>query len=252
MTKINSLMLALCLGLSAVMATAEDGGNFPGYVASPSGSGSKTIVKTQYGECVHNQYYDPAYGQETCGEAPAQPPKNVVTKVEFNESTTQLFGFNSAVLTDGGKKQLSDMIAKYAAIGAQESYTLVGVGVVGYTDMIGSKEYNERLSKERATSVKDFFVSQGIDGGIISAEGAGYDGATVSKGCLAKYGKDKMHEIEHLTSLEKRATPAQRKHMEQEVAQFEKVHHELVSCMAPDRRVEIYVEGTREISAPAQ
>lgn len=246
MTKINSLMLALCLGFSAVAAVADDIGNFPGYVASPSGSGSKTILKTQYGECVHNQYYQSAYGQETCGEAENQAPKSVVAKVEFSESSTQLFGFNNAVLTAQGEQELTNLIAKYAAISEKESYSLVGIGVVGHTDMVGHADYNKRLSTERAEAVKQFLISKGIDGDIIDAEGAGFEDAEASPGCFAKYGKDDMGEIDRLTALEKKATPEQRVQMNAELARYGKRHAELVRCMAPDRRVDIYVEGTRE------
>lgn len=34
--------------------------------------------------------------------------------------------------------------------------------VEGYTDNIGSDEYNQKLSDERAASVRDYLVSQGV------------------------------------------------------------------------------------------
>jgi outer membrane protein OmpA-like peptidoglycan-associated protein len=45
--------------------------------------------------------------------------------------------------------------------------------VEGYTDSQGSKRFNERLSKERAESVRSFLVSKGVAPDRIRAEGLG-------------------------------------------------------------------------------
>jgi outer membrane protein OmpA-like peptidoglycan-associated protein len=45
--------------------------------------------------------------------------------------------------------------------------------VEGYTDSQGSKRFNERLSKERAESVRSFLVSRGVAPDRIRAEGLG-------------------------------------------------------------------------------
>lgn len=246
MTKFNSILLALCLGLSIGVASAEDNGNFPGYVASPDGTGSKTILHTQYNECVHNQYYSPEYGNATCGEATSQPPKNVYTKVEFSESSTQLFAFNSAKLTDAGVKELTDLVNKYGNLAQEHNYTLISIDVVGHTDMIGSEDYNKQLSAERASAVKDFLVKQGIDSGIISSEGVGPEDAEASPACISKYGPDDIGAIERLTAKLKKASPAQKQEIHAELAKFEKEHSELVACMASDRRVDIFIEANRE------
>lgn len=249
MTKINSIILALCCGITLSAVNADDIGNFPGYVSSPAQTGSKTVVKTQYGECVKNQYWKPEYGQETCGDGPNQAPKAVYTKVEFSESSTQLFAFNSAKLTDGGVQELTGLVNKYGKLAEQNNYTLVSINVVGHTDMIGSKDYNKQLSAERASAVKDFLVSQGIDGGIISSEGVGPTDAEASPACLSKYGPDDMGTIERLTAKLKKASPAQKQEIHAELAKFEKEHSELVACMASDRRVDIFVEANREETA---
>jgi hypothetical protein len=45
--------------------------------------------------------------------------------------------------------------------------------VEGYTDSVGSDEYNLKLSQERATAVQAFLISQGVQPGSISSQGYG-------------------------------------------------------------------------------
>ena len=47
------------------------------------------------------------------------------------------------------------------------------VTVIGHTDNIGGAEVNVALSKNRARSVADYLVSQGVPAGSVTAEGAG-------------------------------------------------------------------------------
>ncbi len=49
------------------------------------------------------------------------------------------------------------------------------VKIVGYTDSIGSKEYNEKLALKRAKAVKDFLVKKGIPENRIEIAGIGKD-----------------------------------------------------------------------------
>jgi hypothetical protein len=45
--------------------------------------------------------------------------------------------------------------------------------VEGYTDNIGSDEYNQKLSQQRADAVRDFLVVQGVQAGNITSTGYG-------------------------------------------------------------------------------
>jgi hypothetical protein len=45
--------------------------------------------------------------------------------------------------------------------------------VEGYTDSIGSDEYNQKLSEERAGTVRDYLVSQSVGSDNISSQGFG-------------------------------------------------------------------------------
>ena len=51
----------------------------------------------------------------------------------------------------------------------------VSVEVVGYTDGVGSADYNLALSERRANSVKDYLVSHGIAAERLTATGRGMD-----------------------------------------------------------------------------
>jgi len=48
-----------------------------------------------------------------------------------------------------------------------------GLSVFGYTDDVGSADYNKKLSVRRADAVRDYLVEAGIDSSIINASGYG-------------------------------------------------------------------------------
>ena len=45
--------------------------------------------------------------------------------------------------------------------------------VEGHTDSVGSDKLNQKLSEERANSVRDFLIDKGIDAGRLTAIGYG-------------------------------------------------------------------------------
>jgi outer membrane protein OmpA-like peptidoglycan-associated protein len=49
------------------------------------------------------------------------------------------------------------------------------VMIEGYTDSVGSEDYNQRLSQRRADSVKTYLVAQGIRSIRLAASGKGED-----------------------------------------------------------------------------
>ncbi len=48
-----------------------------------------------------------------------------------------------------------------------------GLSIFGYTDDVGTAEYNQQLSLRRANAVKDYLVQAGIDSGIVNVKGYG-------------------------------------------------------------------------------
>jgi outer membrane protein OmpA-like peptidoglycan-associated protein len=78
-----------------------------------------------------------------------------------------LFDFNKYTL----KPEAREKLAKVSGI--LLAYPNLKLQVEGYTDNIGSDEYNQKLSEERADAVRDYLVSQGVSDGSISAAGYG-------------------------------------------------------------------------------
>ncbi len=81
----------------------------------------------------------------------------------------------SDVLFDTGKYTLkpATQISLAKVAGILEAYPGLKVQVEGYTDSVGSDELNQKLSENRASTVKDFLVSQGVPEGNISSVGFG-------------------------------------------------------------------------------
>ena len=77
-----------------------------------------------------------------------------------------LFEFDSATLTPAGEEVLAGYVDKLQ--NSDKSYT-----IVGYTDSMGSDEYNLGLSKRRAESAKAYFVKKGVDAKKLSTKGMG-------------------------------------------------------------------------------
>lgn len=78
-----------------------------------------------------------------------------------------LFAFNKYDL----KPEAREKLAKVSGI--LLAYPDLKVQVEGYTDIIGSDEYNQKLSEERADTVRDYLVAQNVQSNNITAEGYG-------------------------------------------------------------------------------
>jgi OOP family OmpA-OmpF porin len=84
---------------------------------------------------------------------------------------------------------------------------------VGHADRIGPEQYNEKLSAERAEAVKQYLAQKGIEQQRVQAQGVGESQPVTGDQCKGVKGS------------------------------------KLISCLQPDRRVEIEVRGTRETAS---
>ena len=136
--------------------------------------------------------------------APPPPPPRVPTKVTF--SADSLFDFNKATMKPGGTQALDKFSSDLKGV----QYD--GIRVTGYTDRIGSKPYNLKLSTRRAEAVTAYLVgSAGIPAGKITTRGVnGADPVTKPGDCKGN-----------------------------------KASKKLIACLQPDRRVEVEVSGTK-------
>jgi OOP family OmpA-OmpF porin len=99
---------------------------------------------------------------------PPPPPKVEVKddKIELNEKVN--FETGKAVLLPDSKTLL-DEVAQVLA----DHPEIQKVRVEGHTDNQGGAAYNKRLSNRRAKAVRDYLVSQGIDGKRLVSKGLG-------------------------------------------------------------------------------
>jgi OOP family OmpA-OmpF porin len=182
-------------------------------------TGTSQYWRNSAGECWRSTTWTPAEATPECNpelfkkaEAPAPkvveapPPEPKVISQKLSYSSQDLFEFNRTELKPEGKAKLDQLAedlkgARYDTIMA-----------TGYSDRIGNKSYNQKLSEQRAESVRAYLVSKGIPANRIRAEGKGEaEPVTAANQC------EGMKEAE------------------------------LANCLQADRRVEVQVNATKEV-----
>jgi OOP family OmpA-OmpF porin len=133
-------------------------------------------------------------------------PKPVAEKVTF--AADVLFDFDKADLKAEGRSKLDDLAGKVKGV------NLEVVIAIGYADRIGSAAYNQRLSVRRAEAIKKYLVSRGVDANRVYTEGKGESNPVTGAKC-------------------------------QNMGRDHRSNKKLVECLAPDRRTEIEVIGTK-------
>jgi outer membrane protein OmpA-like peptidoglycan-associated protein len=95
--------------------------------------------------------------------------------LQTRDSARGLIVSMSDVLFDTGKYSLKpgtrEKLAKVAGI--LLAYPGLSIEVGGYTDNVGGDEMNQKLSENRAGSVRDYLVQQGVATNSVSAKGFG-------------------------------------------------------------------------------
>lgn len=88
-------------------------------------------------------------------------------------SATELFTFDSSEVNMPQPK-LQEIANALKSEGAPKQ-----IVIEGYTDRLGSEEYNQKLSERRANAVKNFLISSGVESDRLRTEGKGEAGAIV-------------------------------------------------------------------------
>ena len=104
---------------------------------------------------------------EEAPAAPVEEPTQTATIDTREFSEMALFATNSASLNDEGQAVMSslfDALSEYKGI--------TGISVTGHTDSLGSEEYNQALSEQRAATVAAQISSQ-YPGASIDVKGMG-------------------------------------------------------------------------------
>ena len=156
--------------------------------------------------------YNPWIGSINAGVSYRFGQGAVAAPAMAPEVVSKTFNLNSDVTFAFGKANLKPQ-AKATLDGIYGEIAQVHsakVAVAGYTDRIGSDAFNVKLSQQRAETVANYLVQKGVATNAISATGYGKANPVTGATCDQVKGRKA-----------------------------------LIACLAPDRRVEIAVNGTK-------
>lgn len=137
--------------------------------------------------------------------APAAPTAPVISRETYVLMTDTLFKFDKSGSQDmipGGLQRLAEVAQRLKAYKSIQTLT-----VSGYTDRLGSDQYNDKLSEARAKAVQTYLESLGVKSATSVAQGKGKR-EPVSSGCTLSASREQQ-----------------------------------IRCLQPDRRVTIEVTG---------
>lgn len=177
--RIGGVMTSIAAGilLSGTALAHEAGKANQSYVGSAASGGQ--YITDSSGNCVRTGSWKAEDQTVDCGAAPVveakkapppPPPAPPAEPVYENVSLAAgaLFDFNKDTLKPEGKQQLDDLASK---IGSTARVT--DVKIIGHTDSVGAEAYNQQLSVRRATTVRDYLASKGVDRNLMSVSGMG-------------------------------------------------------------------------------
>ncbi len=125
---------------------------------------------------------------------PAPPP---VTSEKVTFAADAFFDFNKSSLKPEGKAKLDDLVSKLKGI------NLEVIIAVGHTDSVGSDKYNDKLSVQRADSVKAYLVGKGIEKNRVYTEGKGKKQPVADNKTAEGRAKNRRVEIEVVGTRQK-------------------------------------------------
>ncbi|KXU80814.1 MULTISPECIES: porin OmpA [Aeromonas] len=137
-----------------------------------------------------------------------EAPAPQVVEKSFALNSDVLFAFGKDTLKPEGAQALDALYQQIVEFQPKDGSAVV----VGYTDRIGSDAYNQKLSEARARTVANFLVSKGMAASKVAIEGRGEADPVTGTKCDGV-----------------------------------KAKAQLISCLAPDRRVEVRVSGVQEV-----
>jgi len=105
-------------------------------------------VRDSSGNCVRTKWQG---ANDACGAAPKRVAAPVSIADVTLEQRTVYFDFNSAVLKPAGKQKL-DQLASVINRASDVS----DVRIHGYTDQLGTSDYNNALANKRAAAVRSY------------------------------------------------------------------------------------------------
>lgn len=222
MNKLSTLFIATIVATTlapvGAQTTAIDGAKMQGYVADARGG----FITSANGACWHTNEWSSTRPVEPCDLVPkpvavvvaaketpvaqpapmSTPPVEAPVPTKFSLSAGTLFAFDKADLKPEGKSALDELIRKL------EGATFETILVTGHTDRIGSPQYNQKLSEQRAQSVKNYLTEHQVQANRVDARGKGESDPVT-----------KLNECQGASTAK------------------------VIACLQPDRRVDIELQG---------
>ena len=157
--------------------------------------------KHKYARSFYWKAVDPA-------DAVCPPVKPSADAQRYTIGADALFAFDKSGAGDinaEGRRKLDEFADKVKTFDH-----LKAIRITGHTDRLGGSAYNQRLSQERAETVRSYLIGRGVSAGVMSAQGAG------------------------------ETAPVQQ-------CSDNLPRNQLIQCLKPNRRVEIEVEGSGKL-----
>ena len=169
---------------------------------------NKAWQNTQYSPDLHSVSAGLSY-RFGQGATPVAPAAPEVVSKNFSFSSDVLFAFGKANLKPEAAQALDAANNEINALGLATP----AIQVNGYADRIGKQAANLKLSQRRAETVANYLVSKGQNAANVTAVGYGSANPVTGNTCDAVKGRKA-----------------------------------LIACLAPDRRVEVQVKGSKEVT----
>jgi OmpA-OmpF porin, OOP family len=173
--QLGGVITAIAAGVlfSSAVTAHQAGKANDGYVGDQTGH----YITDSNGNCVKTGYWTQELMTVDCGapapvEAKAPPPPPAPPPAPTYETVTltseALFDHDKSNLKPAGMQQLDELAGKIGM-----TARVVDVKIVGHTDSDGTESYNQALSVRRATTVRDYLASKGVDPKLMSVSGMG-------------------------------------------------------------------------------
>ena len=149
-----------------------------------SGAGTTTVRSGADSTlCWRDNNWTPATAAAECDGAikPAAPapraaapapraaaPAPVATSTKVTLLADALFDFDKSTLKPEGIQKLNGLVQKLKGV------TVEVIIVVGFTDNVGTLDYNKKLSLRRAEAVKAYLTKNGIEASRVYTEGKAF------------------------------------------------------------------------------
>ena len=223
---LNVTGAAVALALAAVAGTAQAQSATPGYVSTSGGQ----IWTSPTGLCWKTTDWTPEKAAAPCDAvrvvqvaspppvavaAPPPAPTPLVVAPPPQPPVIEQISLSSDVLFAFDKAELKpEGMKKIDDIASRlQGANVQLINTIGYADRIGNEQYNQKLSEKRAAAVKDYLAQKGIESSKVRSEGRGEADPVTGDQCKGVRGS------------------------------------KLISCLQPDRRVDIEVRGEKETAS---